>query len=63
MINFAAGNGQVVLSEQMLVDCSPYDAGCDGGYPENTFDFIIDNGGVCKEEDYPYTAQDGKSAT
>ena len=46
----------------MLVDCSPYDAGCDGGYPENTFDFIIDNGGVCKEEDYPYTAQDGKSA-
>ena len=45
----------------MLVDCSPYDAGCDGGYPENTFDFIIDNGGVCKEEDYPYTAQDGKS--
>jgi len=55
-----AGNGQVVLSEQMLVDCSPYDAGCDGGYPENTFDFIIDNGGVCKEEDYPYTAQDGR---
>ena len=58
---FSAGNDKVVLSEQMLVDCGP-GAGCGGGYPEDALDFLIETGAVA-EDDYPYTATDGKQST
>ena len=31
------------LSEQLIVDCSPNDYGCEGGFMHTSFDFIIDN--------------------
>merc|ERR1712108_59884 len=46
-----------ILSEQMLVDCGAGD--CNGGWADRAFDTIINKGGDCREDDYPYTAHNG----
>ncbi|KAJ3685713.1 hypothetical protein LUZ61_014877 [Rhynchospora tenuis] len=47
------------LSEQELVDCVTDCAGCAGGNQDSAFEWVIKNGGIDTEEDYPYTAQNG----
>ncbi|CAN0878913.1 Cysteine proteinase RD21A [Linum grandiflorum] len=58
-INQIVTGEMITLSEQELVDCdTSVNAGCDGGLMDYAFEFIINNGGIDTEEDYPYNAAD-----
>ncbi|XP_057501973.1 actinidain-like [Actinidia eriantha] len=50
----------ISLSEQELVDCNrtPINEGCKGGFMDDAYEFIINNGGINTEENYPYIGQD-----
>ncbi|KAG5047288.1 hypothetical protein JHK82_016660 [Glycine max] len=53
----------VSLSEQELVDCDSVDHGCKGGFMEHGFEFIVKNGGITSETNYPYKGVDGTCNT
>ncbi|KAM5578300.1 senescence-specific cysteine protease SAG39 [Rosa sericea] len=50
----------VSMSEQELVDCNVggENEGCNGGYPDVAFLYIIEKQGLTNEANYPYTATD-----
>ncbi|KAL2939274.1 Cysteine protease RD19A [Bienertia sinuspersici] len=68
--NFLATGKLESLSEQQLLDCDrecdpegaadDCDQGCDGGLMNNAFEYLLKAGGLMREEDYPYTAWNGR---
>ncbi|KAK1427441.1 hypothetical protein QVD17_16127 [Tagetes erecta] len=59
-INQIVTGDLITLSEQELVDCdTSYNQGCWGGYMDIAFEYIIKNGGIHSDKDYPYTGRDG----
>ncbi|XP_072966039.1 fruit bromelain-like [Typha angustifolia] len=57
---FKIKRGRLIsLSEQELVDCDFLDYGCNGGWPDNAFNFVMLNRGIDTESDYTYQGYQG----
>lgn len=48
------------LSEQELIDCVTASYGCNSGWSDKAFEFIISNDGIASEAEYPYKEVQGK---
>jgi len=63
---WAAKYGKLVsISEQQIVDCAWVnwgggggDSGCDGGFAAPAMDWVMNNGGIATEAEYPYLMVD-----
>ncbi|XP_042386878.1 zingipain-2-like [Zingiber officinale] len=62
-INQIVTGNLISLSEQELVDCDAGNRACNGGLMDVAFRFIINNGGINSEENYPYIGQKGACNT
>ena len=59
-VHFIKTGELVSVSEEELVSCSTKgNAGCNGGLMDNALDWIVRNGGIDSEADWPYNAEAG----
>lgn len=58
------GNNLTTFSEQQVTSCDTSSSGCQGGFPGDALEFIKSLGGICRENDFPYTSGDsGETGT
>eukprot|EP00494_Astrolonche_serrata_P031452 UN31721 len=62
---YMGGNDLVALSEQEIVSCDKDDGnqGCQGGEMTTAYQWVMRNGGIDSEKDYPYTSGTGSTGT
>jgi len=60
-INQISTGNLVSLSEQQILDCDESDGnhGCNGGYMDNAFQYVVNNGGITTEDAYTYAGAEG----
>jgi C1A family cysteine protease len=46
----------VNFAEQELVSCDPLCSGCNGGWMDDAFKWVMQNGGIADDSSYPYTS-------
>ncbi|XP_074581065.1 zingipain-2-like [Curcuma longa] len=56
-INQIVTGNLISLSEQQLVDCNIDNYNCSGGWMSVALHYIVNNGGINSEENYPYTGK------
>ena len=61
MIKVGADPDSMDISEQWLLDCSPYGEGCEGAFPADYAKWVPTRGVLMHEDDYPYTATSDKN--
>jgi len=54
-----ASNNNNPLSEQQVVDCDNRNSGCNGGWYDTAWQYMMEEGGLETSSDYPYTARGG----
>ena len=45
-----------ILSPEQITQCDTKSKGCNGGWTENAFNYVINNGGIETDAVYPYTS-------
>lgn len=51
------------LSAEQIVDCDNTSSGCNGGWTEHAYNYVQKAGGLETEQNYPYTASNGKAGS
>jgi len=57
-----SGNTNVILSPQDLVSCDKGDLGCNGGYLNKSWDYLVKTG-IVADDCYPYTSGTGTTGS
>jgi len=52
-----------VLSPQQITSCDTTSGGCNGGWPENAYNYVKKAGGIEQNADYPYSSYQGTTGT
>jgi len=50
-----------ILSPQQVTSCTSGGAGCNGGWTEKAYEYVMKKGGIETELNYPYTSYEGKT--
>jgi len=52
-----------LLSPEQITQCDTTSYGCNGGWSENAYTYVKNNGGLATEASYPYTSYSGTTGT